>query len=235
MEQACHGMLLRFLARPHLELLDFIWFVVVNGDGTDVIAVCWNCAVSCCVCLQRADDHVLARISVSGCNDESVVLLVRVSWCKRWSLHTCPPSLRWKAEDNAKGGLREISPSSPTNTASFLVHEEMNTSSCTSRRELLLHEVQTPVRTVNLSSSSVLRLSSSSSCVLRWALAPAADSSSWTRLVQNSFIRSVVLCTRLQLFLLYGLNQTAGALPVAVHVSELTLHMTLVGEKFPRA
>ena len=95
MEQVCHGTLLRFLAQPHLELLDFIWFVVVNGDGTDGIAVCWNRAVSC-VCLQRADDHDLARISVSGCNDEGVVLLVRVSWCKRWSLHACPPSFAGK-------------------------------------------------------------------------------------------------------------------------------------------
>ena len=41
---------------------------------------------------------------------------------------------------------------------------------------------------------------------------------------------SDVLCTRLQLFLLHGLKQTAGALSLAVHVvhvSELTLHMTL--------
>ena len=43
---------------------------------------------------------------------------------------------------------------------------------------------------------------------------------------------SDVLCTRLQLFLLHGLKQTAGALSFAVHVSELTLHMTLVGDKF---
>ena len=57
-------------------------------------------------------------------------------------------------------------------------------------------------------------------------------SSSETQLVQNSFTRSVVLCTRFQLFLLHDLNQTAGALPFAVHVSELTLHMTLVGDKF---
>ena len=84
MEQACHGTLLGFLAQPHSRAvvqflsLDFAWFVVVNGDGTDGTAVCWNRAVSC-VCLQRADDHVLARISVSGCNDEGVVLLVRVS------------------------------------------------------------------------------------------------------------------------------------------------------------
>ena len=41
-----------------------------------------------------------------------------------------------------------------------------------------------------------------------------------------------MLCTRLQLFLLHGLKQTAGALSLAVHVSELTLHMTLVGDKF---
>ena len=40
---------------------------------------------------------------------------------------------------------------------------------------------------------------------------------------------SDVLCTRLQLFLLHGLKQTAGALSLAVHVSELILHMTLVG------
>ena len=95
------------------------------------------------------------------------------------------------------------------------------------------------VQTVNLSSSSasassdrIRNLSSSSSCVLRWALSPAADSSSVTQLVRNSFTRFDVLCTRLQLFLLHGLNQTAGALPFAVHVSELTLHMTLVGDKF---
>ena len=78
------------------------------------------------------------------------------------------------------------------------------------------------VRTVNLSSS----------CALRWALSPAADSSFVTQLVQNSFTLFDVLCTRLQLFLLHSLDQTAGALPVAVHVSELTLHMTLVGDKF---
>ena len=77
------------------------------------------------------------------------------------------------------------------------------------------------VRTVNLSSS----------CALRWALSPAADSSFVTQLVRNSFTRFDVLCTRLQLFLLHGLKQTA-ALPVAVHVSELTLHMTLVGDRF---
>ena len=65
-----------------------------------------------------------------------------------------------------------------------------------------------------------------------WALSPAADSSFVTQLVQNSFTLFDVLCTRLQLFLLHGLDQTAGALPVAVHVSELTLHMTLVGDKF---
>ena len=40
---------------------------------------------------------------------------------------------------------------------------------------------------------------------------------------------SDVLCTRLQLFLLHDLKQTAGALSLAVHVSELTLHMTLEG------
>ena len=40
---------------------------------------------------------------------------------------------------------------------------------------------------------------------------------------------SDVLCTRLQLFLLRGLKQTAGTLSFAVHVSELTLHMTLEG------
>ena len=44
----------------------------------------------------------------------------------------------------------------------------------------------------------------------------------------HSFV-SDVLCTRLQLFLLHGLKQTAGALLLAVHVSELTLHMTLEG------
>ena len=86
------------------------------------------------------------------------------------------------------------------------------------------------VRTVNL--SSIRNLSSSSSCVLRWTLSPAADSSFVTRLVRNSFTRFDVLRTRLQLFLLHGLNQTVGALPVAVHVSELTLHMTLVGDSF---
>ena len=83
------------------------------------------------------------------------------------------------------------------------------------------------VQTVNLSSSSA-----SASCALRWALSPAADSSFVTQLVQNSFTLFDVLCTRLQLFLLHGLDQIAGALPVAVHVSELTLHMTLVGDKF---
>ena len=72
----------------------------------------------------------------------------------------------------------------------------------------------------------------SSSSALRWASAPADDSSSVTQLVRNSFTLFDVLCTRLQLFLLHGLDQTAGALPVAVHVSELTLHMTLVGDKF---
>ena len=78
------------------------------------------------------------------------------------------------------------------------------------------------VRTVNLSSSSALR----------WALSPAADSSFVTQLVRNSFTHFDVLCTRLQLFLLHGLKQTAGDLPFAVHVSELTLHMTLVGDRF---
>ena len=57
------------------------------------------------------------------------------------------------------------------------------------------------VQTVNLSSSSALR----------WASAPADDSSSVTQLVRNSFTRFDVLCTRFQLFL---------------------LHMTLVGDKF---
>ena len=57
-------------------------------------------------------------------------------------------------------------------------------------------------------------------------------SSSVTRLVQNFFTRFDVLCTRLQLFLLHGLHQTTEALPVAVHVSELTVHMTLVGDSF---
>ena len=42
----------------------------------------------------------------------------------------------------------------------------------------------------------------------------------------HSFV-SDVLCTRLQLFLLHDLKQIAGALLFAVHVSELTLHMTL--------
>ena len=78
------------------------------------------------------------------------------------------------------------------------------------------------VQTVNLSSS----------CVLRWTLAPADDSSSVTQLVRHSFTHFDVLCTRLQLFLLHGLKQTAGALPFAVHVSELTLHMTLVDDRF---
>ena len=95
------------------------------------------------------------------------------------------------------------------------------------------------VQSVNLSSSSasassdrIRNLSSSSSCVLRWPLSPADDSSSVTQLVRNSFTRFDVLCTRLQLFLLHGLNQTAGDLPVAVHVSKLSLHMTLVGDRF---
>ena len=168
MEQACHGTLLRFLAQPHLELLDFIWFVVVNGDGTDGIAVCWNRAVSC-VCLQRADDHVLARISVSECNDEGVVLLVRVSWCKRWSLHACPPSFARKL----KTVRREV-------CARFLRITDEHCELLGSRRDehFILHvdescycmKYNSHVRTVNLSSSSA--------SPLRWALAPAADDSS---------------------------------------------------------
>ena len=116
--------------------------MVVIGDGTDGIAVYWNRAVSC-VCLQRADDHVLARISVSGCNVEGVVLLVRVSWCKRWSLHACPPSFAGKL----KTMRREV-------CARFLritdLHYELHGSRRDDdfilhvRRELLLHEVQLP-------------------------------------------------------------------------------------------
>ena len=142
MEQACHGTLLRFLAVVQFLSLDFAGFVVVNGDGTDGIAVCWNCTVSCCVCLQRADDHVLVRISVSGCNDESVVLLVRVSWCKRWSLLTCPPSFAGKTEDNAKGSFREISPHHrrTTRASGFTKRRTLHPAP----RELLLHEVQLP-------------------------------------------------------------------------------------------
>ena len=157
--------------------------------------------------------------SLSGCNDERVVLLVRVSWCKRWSLHTCPPSFA-----GMKTMRREV-------FARFLRITDGHYKLLHSRRDehFILHvescycmKYNSHVRTVNLSSSSALH----------WALSPAADSSFWTRVVQNSFTRSVVLCTRLQLFLLHGLNQTAGALPVAVHVSELTLHMTLVSDKF---
>ena len=172
--------------------------------------------MSCCVCLQRADDHVLARISVSGCNDEGVVLLVRVSWCKRWSLHACPPSFAGKL----KTVRREV-------FSRFLRITDEQHELLGSRRDehFILHvescycmKYNSHVWTVNLSSSSALR----------WTLAPAADSSSWTQLVQNTFTHFDVLCTRLQLFLLHDLKQTAGDLPFAVHVSELTLHMTLV-------
>ena len=227
-------MLLRFLARPHLELLDFIWFVVVNGDGTDVIAVCWNCAVSCCVCLQRADDHVLARISVSGCNDEGVVLLVRVSWCKRWSLHTCPPSFAGKL----KTMRREV-------CARFLRITDEHCELLGSRRdehfilhvrrELLLHEVQLPCsdrQPLKLFRSSLellfeLRSSLGFGSCRRFQLLDTTR----TELL-HSFCRAVhapptLLAVRPQ--------PDSWALPVAVHVSELTLHMTLVGEKFPRA
>ena len=123
-------MLLRFLAVVQFLSLDVAWFVVVNGDGTDGIAVCWNCALSCCVCLQRAVDHVLARISVSGCNDEGVVLLVRVSWCKRWPLHACPPSFARKL----KTMRRKVC------TRFLRITDEFHPAP----RELLLHEVQLP-------------------------------------------------------------------------------------------
>ena len=175
MEQTCHGTLLRFLAVVQFLSLDFAWFMVVNGDGTDGIAVCWNCAVSCCVCLQRADDHVMVRISVSGCNDEGVVLLVRVSWCKRWSLHTCPPSFAGKL----KTMRREV-------FARFLRITNEQHELLGSRRDehFILHlescycmKYNSHVWIVNLSSSSALR----------WTLAPAADSSSCTQLVRNSF------------------------------------------------
>ena len=148
------------------------------------------------------------------------MLLVRVSWCKRWSLHSCPPSFAGKL----KTVRREV-------CTRFLRITDEQHELLGSRRDehFILHlescyciRYNSHVRTVNLSSSSALS----------WALAPAADSSSWTQLVQNSFTRFDVLCTRLQLFLLHGLEQTAGDLPVAVHVSELTLHMTLVGDKF---
>ena len=176
MEQACHGTLLRFLAVVQFLSLDFAWFVVVNGDGTDGIAVCWNRAVSC-DCLQRADDHVLARISVSGCNDEGVVLLVLVSWCKRWSLHTCPPSFAGKL----KTMRREVC------TRFLRITNEQH--------ELLGSQRDEPF-TLHLKSSSFMKYNShvrtvnlSSSCALRWASAPADDSSSETQLVRNSFTR----------------------------------------------
>ena len=199
--------------------LDFIWFVVVIGDGTDGIAVYWNRAVSC-VCLQRVDDRVLVRISVSGCNVEGVVLLVRVSWCKGWSLHACPPSFARKLKTIRRVVFARFLRITDEHyellgkrrDEHFILHV---------RRELLLHEVQLPCSDCqplklfsSASSDRIRNLSSSSSCVLRWALSPAADSSSVTRLVRNSFTGFDVLCTRLQLFLLHGLNQTAGALPV---------------------
>ena len=85
------------------------------------------------------------------------------------------------------------------------------------------------VRTVNFSSTS-------SSCALRWAFAPVAASNSWTQLVRNSSTRFDVLCTRLQLLLLHGLDKTAGALLVAVHVSPLAARVPAFGQTlcFPK-
>ena len=105
-------------------------------------------------------------------------------------------------------------------------------------------ESNSHVRTVDLASSSacaslvrIRNLNSSSSCALRWALAPAAASNSWTRLVRNSSTRFDVLCTRLQLLLLHGLDKTAGALPVAVHVSPQAARAPAFGQalRFPKA
>ena len=96
-----------------------------------------------CVCLQRVGDCVLARMSVSGCNVEGVVLLVRVSWCKRWSLHACPPSFAGKLKTMRRevcarflritDGHYELLGS--RRDEHFILHV---------RRELLLHEVQLP-------------------------------------------------------------------------------------------
>ena len=114
--------------------------MVVDGDDADGIAVCWNRAVNC-VFLQRTDDHVLARTCVSGCNVEGVVLLVRVSWCKRWSLHACPPSFAGKLKTMRRevlarflritDGHYELLGS--RSDEHFILHV---------KRELLLHEVQ---------------------------------------------------------------------------------------------
>ena len=115
--------------------------------------------------------------SLSGCNDESAVLLVSVSWCKRWSLHTCPPSFAGKL----KTMRREVC------TRFLRITDEQH--------ELLGSQRDKPF-TLHLKSSSFMKYNSpvrtvslSSSCALRWASAPADDTSSETQLVRNSFTR----------------------------------------------
>ena len=158
--------------------------------------------------------------SLSECNVECVVLLVLVSWCKRWSLHTCPPFFAGKLKTMRSEGF-----------ARFLRITDEQHELLGSRRDehFILHvescycmKYNSHVWTVNLSSSSLF--------AGPWLLPqiPALGHNSYG----TPSLISDVLCTRLQLFLLHGLKQTAGALPFAVHVSELTLHMTLVGDKF---
>ena len=57
--------------------LDFACLVVVFGNDCGETTVCWDHDVSC-VGLQRSGGHVLDGITVAECNDEVVVLRVRV-------------------------------------------------------------------------------------------------------------------------------------------------------------
>ena len=67
--------------------LDFACLVVLSGNVRSELAVCWN-HVASCVCLQRANGHVLDEASVSRCNDEDVVPLVCGRLFRRHHLHS---------------------------------------------------------------------------------------------------------------------------------------------------